>query len=354
MRADASVSKLAPAKPAPPDPPAAVAVKPPEPSPYRRRTVTFVAILLAILLIWEGSGFFFAYTDDAVLTSDLVSIAPQVTGPVLTVRVQDDQRVARGDLLFTIDPTPFQLQLDQANDEVARAQSQIALDQAGLTSALALQAAAVAKAQLAESNLRRSTNLTTAGFDSVQAQEQAATAAARAADMLASSQAAVLRAQETTRVDRIAIAAAASSLALAQWRLDRTKVVAPVAGRITHFTLLPGDTAIAGSPLVALVASQGWYVAANYKEGVIRHLTPGRLGWVWLDTHPFRLYRAQIEGVAGGIDRNKMPLGLLPYVDPTVDWIRLQARFPVRFKLLDPPPDSELFMGADARTLVLY
>jgi multidrug resistance efflux pump len=353
-RADASGAELAAARQPPSPPEAPSAVKPPSPSPYRRRTFTFVAVLIAVLVIWEGSSFFFAYTDDAVLTSGLVSIAPQITGPVLMVRVQDDQPVAAGTLLFTIDPTPFQLELDQENDEVARAQAQTALDQTGLKTALALQAAAVARAQLAESDLRRATDLTTSGFESSQAQQDAATAASRAADTLAASQAAVLRAQQTIRVDQIAVGAAASARALAEWRLGHTRVFAPVAGRITHFSLLPGDTAIAGTPLVALVASHGWYVVANYKEGVIRHLKPGALGWVWLDTHPFRLYRARIQGVAGGIDRSRTPLGLLPYVDPTVDWIRLQARFPVRFTLLDPPPEAELFMGSDAHTLVFY
>jgi multidrug efflux system membrane fusion protein len=355
VRADAGGGDLASARP-PPTPPVApvAAVKPPAPSPYRRRTFTFLAVLVAALVIWEASGFFFAYTDDAVLTSDLVSIAPQVTGPVLTVRVQDDQPVAAGTLLFTIDPTPFQLELDQANDEVARAQAQTALDQTGLKAALALQAAAVAQAQLAEADLRRATDLTTSGFESSQAQQDAATAAHRAADTLAAGQATVLRAQQTIRVDQIAVGAAASARALAAWRLSHTRVFAPVEGRITHFTLLPGDTAISGTPLVALVASRAWFVVANYKEGVIRHLKPGALGWVWLDTHPFHLYRARIQGVAGGIDRSRTPLGLLPYVDPTVDWIRLQARFPVRFTLLDPPPDTELFMGSDAHTLVIY
>lgn len=340
--------------------PAVVVSVPPEEtpagrSPYRRRTLTVIGVIIALVVLWEISGFIFAYTDDAILTSDLVSVAPQVTGPIQSVRVHDNQVVQVGDVLFTIDPTPFQLAVDQASDAVARAQAQIALDQTSLGSAQALQASAQAQAQQAEADLGRATDLSGSGFEAAQGQEEAQTAARRTADMLAAAQDAVLRAQQTLRLDQIEIAAAHAALALAEWRLNHTRVVAPVAGHITHFTLLPGDTATADKPLVALVASNAWYVNANYKEGVIRHLKPGALGWVWLDSHPFHLYRARVQGVAGGIERSKTtPSGLLPYVDPTVDWIRLEARFPVRFELLDAPPESERLMGSDARSLVIY
>ena len=44
----------------------------------------------------------------------------------------------------------------------------------------------------------------------------------------------------------------------------------------------------------------------------------------------------------------------MPYVSPTVNWIRLQRRFPVRLELLDGPPAGDLFMGSDARVFVFY
>ncbi|GAB0118271.1 biotin/lipoyl-binding protein [Acidisoma sp. 7E03] len=343
-----------PAKPSEGEP-AQHSAPPPPRSPYRRRTVTFLGILLLLLLLWEGSGLVFAYTDDAILTSDLVAIAPQVTGLVQTVAVSDNQTVKAGDPLFTIDPTPFRLALDQAQDALSAAQSRIAVDQTTEASALALQRSAQARAVQAEADFARARNLAGTGFEAPQAEQDATTAAQQAADALSAAQDAVLRAERILRLDQIEIAAATSAEALAQWRLDQTRVAAPVAGRVAHVTLQPGDAASAGKPLLALVAADAWYVNANYKEGMLRHLKPGRIGWVWLDTHPFHLYRARIQGIAGGIDRAKSVRGgLLPYVDPTTDWIRLQARFPVRFQLLDLPPEAERFMGSDARTIVFY
>jgi multidrug efflux system membrane fusion protein len=98
--------------------------------------------------------------------------------------------------------------------------------------------------------------------------------------------------------------------------------------------------------------SKGWRIIANYRESDIGALKAGRTAWVWLDAQPWRWRRARIEGVARGVSRDPGPEKLLPYVEPTTDWIRLERRFPVTMTLVDPPADLELYMGADARTVV--
>jgi multidrug efflux system membrane fusion protein len=65
------------------------------------------------------------------------------------------------------------------------------------------------------------------------------------------------------------------------------------------------------------------------------------------------LHRARISGIARGISRDPTPRRLLAYVAPTTDWIRLQRRFPVTLTLVDPPADLKLYMGADARVLIV-
>jgi membrane fusion protein, multidrug efflux system len=80
---------------------------------YRRRVLLVLSsIVLALGLYW-ASGYFFAYTDDAYVTSDFVSIAPYISGRIISVNVVDNQTVQKGQLLATIDATPFQLALDE-------------------------------------------------------------------------------------------------------------------------------------------------------------------------------------------------------------------------------------------------
>jgi multidrug efflux system membrane fusion protein len=188
----------------------------------------------------------------------------------------------------------------------------------------------------------------------VQALEEAQTTEQRATDRLRATQSAVIAAQQTLRLHEIALGSAEANRLLAIWRLARTKIVAPVAGRVAHLTLRVGDMAVASTPMVALIAADGWRVIANYKESVLRHLHPGAVAWVWLDTQPWHFFRAHLQGVAPGIRRAQEDPGLLPYVSPTVDWIRLARRLPVRFTLDNPPPEDERFMGSDARVFILF
>ena len=114
-----------------------------------------------------------------------------------------------------------------------------------------------------------------------------------------------------------------------------------------------GDMGYLDKPLIGIVAAHSWRIIANYKQGYLGQLHPNGTAWVWLDTHPWRFYRARIRGIARGISRQPEDTGLLPYVTPTTDWIRLQHRFPVTLILVNPPPDLTYYMGADATCVVL-
>jgi multidrug efflux system membrane fusion protein len=131
-------------------------------------------------------------------------------------------------------------------------------------------------------------------------------------------------------------------------------VLAPTDGTTTNLTLRVGDQAVANQPLVGLVDAHAWRILANYKESVIRHMDVGQPAWVWLDAYPWHVHRAVIQGIARGISRRKTPNTLLPYVEPTTDWIRLERRFPVTLLLKNPNTDVVLHMGSDARTLMFY
>lgn len=149
-----------------------------------------------------------------------------------------------------------------------------------------------------------------------------------------------------------AIAPAQAELATAAWRLDRTEIRSPADGTINNLTVRVGDTASAETPLIGVVDAHAWRIVANYKQDVIRRLRAGGTAWVWLDTHPWRFYPARLQGIERAISRSPDAPGLLSYVAPTTDWIRLQRRFPVTLTLVDPPPDLTLYMGADARSLI--
>ena len=321
---------------------------------HRQRALLFLLALVVALLAWWMSGYLFAYTDDAYVTSDIVSITPEVTGPIEAVHVTDNERVKRGTLLFTIDPLPFRLAVEQARAEEARTEAQLPVDEAQLQVLGAQKESAEAAAKLAAANLRRDAPLGQSGWISAQALDRTRTAEAQSTAQQHAAEAALQKANETLSLDKTAVSSAHAARLLAEWRLSRTRVVAPVDGYVTHLALQAGDMVSPSQAAVAIVDGSAWRVVANYKEYYLRHLRPGALAWIWFDSHPWRIYRARIQGVAHGISRQQGSETLVPYVSPTVNWIRLQRRIPVRFTLLDSPGGDQLFMGADARVLVIY
>src|SRR6478735_1859173 len=114
-----------------------------------RRVGLAAAIALALFVAYEVISSFVAFTDDAYVQSDLVALAPQVTGRIIAVHVADNQDVAEGDLLASIDPVPFQLALDQRRADLAEARAQIASDQHRIASARDALAAASSAADFA-------------------------------------------------------------------------------------------------------------------------------------------------------------------------------------------------------------
>ena len=359
----AAPAALQPRSALPAPPPSAEPVKTGEPPPvarddgatrYRRRVLlTLSAIALALFLYW-ASGYFFAYTDDAYVTSDLVNVAPYISGRVVAVPIVDNQAVTKGTVLAEIDPTPFRLALEQKKAKRTEAEAQLAVDRDLIASAQAQRDNAAARERLASDNLRRATPVAAAGFVSRQALDTATAQAQEGKAALADAETAIAKAQQMLALHQATVATISADIAVVQWQLDQTKLLAPTDGTITNLTLRVGDQAVENVPLVGLVDAHAWRIFANYKETVIRHMQVGHTAWVWLDAYPWRIHRATIQGIARGISRVQGERKMLPYVEPTTDWIRLERRFPVTLVLQDPDPKVVLHMGSDARALIIY
>jgi len=319
----------------------------------RRKRVALVAGgLFVAFLCWEIATRIVAYTDDAYVRSDLISVAPQVTGRILAVHVRDNQTVQRGDLLVSIDPDPFRLAVEELKAQIREAQAQAAADRDAAVGAKAAEQAATAALQLAQATQRRIATLSTEGDVTGQALDSANEALRRAETGVDAARAAIARNQQMLAMHEAGIARAQAELAAAQWRLDRTEVRALADGTINNLTVRVGDTARAEVPLIGVVDATAWRIVANYKQDYLRYFRVGGTAWVWLDSDPWQLHRARITGIARAINREQIAAELLPYVAPTTDWIRLQRRFPVTLVLVDPPADLTLYMGADARILI--
>ena len=304
------------------------------------------------VVLYESLSRVIAYTDDAYVRSDLIEVAPQITGRIIGVHVADDQVVRAGDLLITIDPVPFELTIAERRQQINEARAQVNASEDQITMARDAYASAASASNFALVTRQRIAALTTTGVATRQRLDQVDDELARAEATLLAAKAAIGRTEATKEAHQAALEKAEAEMATAEWRLARTKIFAPADGIINNLTTRVGDTAQADMPLIGIVDANAWRIVANYKQDYIRQFKIGGTAWVWLDSQPWHLHRARIAGIGRGISREPEPAKLLPYIAPTTDWIRLQRRFPVTLTLVDPPADLKLYMGADARTVI--
>ncbi len=347
--------------PSPEPTPVAAPEPPPAPAPSPRpavetsrlhRLLTVGGTILALFVFYEVFTYFVAFTDDAYVRSDLVAVAPQVTGQIIEVHVVDNQDVKIGDRLYTIDPEPFQLVVNQWKAQIDRAAAQLKVAQEELALAQAALQVSTSSHTYAVQEQSRFSDLAKREFAPIAELDRANDELRRSRAEMTISTVAIAKAETDIGAHQAALELAKAQLASAQWNLDRTIVHAPNNGAITNLTIRKGDMATTGVPNVGIVDSDAWRIMANYKQYYIRDFKIGDTAWVWLDSSPWHFHKGRITGVARGFSRNPGVDKLLPYVAPTTDWIRLQRRIPVTIVLEDLPPGYKLYMGADARTVI--
>jgi RND family efflux transporter MFP subunit len=249
------------------------------------------------------------WTRDGRVRAEVINIAPDVSGAVVDLPVRDNQLVKKGDLLMQIDPSHYQIAVEQAQAAVAarKAELQMRLDDAKRRADMD---------SLVVSKESRENAAHTA--NSAEAQYQQAIAALDAAKL----------------------------------NLERTRVVAPVDGYVTNLNVYRGDYAIAGSAKLAIVDSHSFWVYGYFEETKLPHV---RIG----DKAEMRLMsggvlQGHVESISRGIyDRdNPESRELLADVNPTFNWVRLAQRVPVRIKI-DSVPDGVLLSAGTTCTVVV-
>ena len=283
-------------------------------------------------------------TDDASIRAELTGLAARVAGNVVSVAVQDFQKVHAGELLLQIDPADYQVAQAQAEASVAGAEAalqnldnQLALQRATIAQAEAQLAAAQARVLQASQEQQRQQDLLRSSFGTRQKLEQAVAdlAAGRAAEQAA---AAALQAQHeqlnvlagTRRQRQAELQAAQAGLAGAKLRLGYTSIRAPFDGVVGQRQAQPGDYVNVGSTLISIVPLPDVHVIANYKETQLTRVAPGQPVSVSVDTFPGTTLRGHVERIAPA---SGSQFALLPPDNATGNFTKVVQRIPVRIAL---------------------
>ncbi|ATW05612.1 secretion protein HlyD [Sphingorhabdus sp. YGSMI21] len=315
-----------------------------------------VPLLLATLGIyyWIASDRY-ASTDNAYVQQDIVSISPEVGGKIVQVAVEENQQVAAGDLLFAIDPAPFELTVAQSNARIAAAQVEVQnlrtdYQVSGVDIEVARQDIA-----FAQSNYQRQAALMAKGFTTRARLDAAQHEVDLARARLKSAQADVVAARSRLSTGSAApgenpdVAEARAARDQALLDLERTRVVAPVAGRVAQSTRLQiGQMMVSGLPALSIVDDKNSWVEANFKETDLARMKVGQKAKITFDAYPELELKGRVDSIGAGTGSE---FSVLPAQNANANWVKVTQRVPVRIRIVDPSP-RQLIAGISAEVTV--
>lgn len=273
------------------------------------RLLVTLGMVAAALIVGLGLWDYYMdapWTRDGRVRADVVAVAPDVSGLVTEVLVEDNQVVRKGDVLFRIDPDRFRIGLRQAEAMVEGRK---------------------ATAEQTAADYARYSKLSDAAVS------QQKVEATKAADLSAQA------AYEQALADRD----------LAKLNLERSAVRASVNGRITNMELRPGAYVTTGRGVMALIDRDTVRIEGYFEETKLPRIRVGAPVTVQLMGEDGVL-TGRVASIAGGIGETGRSdaTNLLANVNPTFSWVRLAQRIPVRITLDGGPADPRLVSGRTA------
>ena len=351
--------------------------------------VVLLLVVSAVFFYWRST--FIQDTDDAQVDGNLYQISSRISGQVVKVYVDDNQAVQAGQLLAEIDPTDYQVAVDQAQADLASARAQyiqattnvpitkvtvgtnvntsaadvqgssdmVAQAEKQVAAANARVAEAKANAQKAQDDVDRYTPLVQKDVISKQQYDAAVAAAAATkaaeaeaeANVLASQNAvssarqrlaqsqfqsaqAVKNAPGQVRVEQSRAAAAEAAIQEAQARVEEarlnlsyTHITAPVAGIVNKKSVEVGANLSAGQDLMTIIPLTNLWVTGNFKETQLDHMRPGQKVTIEVDAYSGRKFSGKVTQIGGATGSM---LSLFPPENATGNYVKVVQRIPVR------------------------
>ncbi len=270
--------------------------------------VAMIAVLVAIVT-WQ-TYVLGPWTRNGNVRVQVANVAPQVSGQIVELHVNDNQYVRQGDVLYVIDPVDYQVALDVSKAHLAEAAADLKLKETKSKRRQAL------------------TNLST----TVEEQQTYAAAAA---------------------VAKATVEAARQQQIKAELDLKRTKITSPVTGFVTNLLLRVGDFALAGNSNVTVIDSQSFWIDGYFEETKLGRVCVNDRVEAQLMGYSAPIV-GRVETVTRGISVSNAAAGAqgLPNVDPIYTWVRLAQRVPVRIAIEEVPSGVPLVSGMTATVTI--
>jgi len=292
-------------------------------------TIPIIALTILILFM----NICAPSSSDVRAQNYVIPIVPRVTGQVTEVPIEPNRPIKKGDVLFKIDPVPF-----EAAAKAAEATLQAAKHQ--LNNATNKKASLTPRIDLAQKRVEQFTHLAAAGAGKRADLEQAQSD-------LANLQSEFLAADATESQARAQIAKSENDLINAKFDLEGTTYLAPANGRVANLALRPGvrATQFATMPVMSFIEEDNPWLLAFYRQNELRYVEAGDEAEIYMMQYPGRIIKCVVDSILWATAQGQMPISgnlqnTLPIAAP-------EQRIAVRLVLA--PNDRDLFLAAGAR-----
>jgi membrane fusion protein, multidrug efflux system len=312
-------------------------------------------LALPIILAAFGAAYYFVEeryvsTDDAFVRAAKITLNARVAGQAVEIAVRDNQRVRQGQVLFRIDPEPYQIAVDQAEAGLASARLQIGGLKATYRQQQAELQSAKDTAAYDEREYYRKKALIADDFTPREVYDQTETNLKVARQKVASIEQQIantvvaLDGNPDIEIDRHPTVRAAKAL-LDRARLDLSyaTVTAPDDGTVARVDdLQVGNFVNAGAAVFSLMSSRRIWIEANFRETGLTHMRPGQNATIDVDAYPNHKFKAHVVSMSPGTGSD---FAVLPPENATGNWVKVVQRLPVRLEFDEVDPDRPLFSG---------
>jgi multidrug resistance efflux pump len=343
-----AVEDFAPAKPVAADTDAA--------NPLRRAALIVVAVTIVLFALSVVMERLTPSSAQAVVQAYVVRMAPEVAGRVIGVDVLDNARVEAGQVLFRIDPRPFELAVAEAQAQVEQIGQTLGASTANVDSAQARVLKEAAELENVQAQTDRVFELVKRVVYPAAKADTARAALDAARAVLRASQADLVKAREELGpkgADNPQLKEALATLGRARLNLLYTTVKAPADGLVSNLQLAAGQFIAAGEAALTFIDLSTVWVSAMFKENSLEYMSASDRAELVFDSLPGAVFKAHVESIGWGVSQNSVdPTTGLPTIKNDSGWVRDPQRFPVRLIVDEIPPRGLVRFGSQVNVVV--